>query len=151
VVAKESTAAITSWEALFRAQVTVLRQLNQEFPHGDLSFNEYDVLFNLSKYDGWKLRIRDLNRELLLTQPSVSRLVDRLSARGLVRKENDPGDGRGTFVFLTDDGYALFRKVAVSHSASIARHVGGALSVEELDQLRQLSDKLRRSVDKASR
>ena len=150
-MAKESTAAITSWEALFRAQVTVLRQLNLEFPHGDLSFNEYDVLFNLSKHSGWKLRIRDLNKELLLTQPSVSRLVDRLTVRGLVRKENDPGDGRGTFVFLTESGYELFRKVAVSHSASIARHVGGALSVEELSQLRELSDKLRRSVDGATR
>jgi len=139
--------AINSWEALFRAQVTVLRQLNKEFPHGDLSFNEYDVLFNLSRHDGHKLRIRDLNRHLLLTQPSVSRLVDRLSTRGLVRKESDPGDGRGTFVFLTDEGYAIFRRVAVSHSASIAKHVGGALTVDELTQLRLLTDKLRTSVE----
>lgn len=145
----ETTAALTSWEALFRAQVTVLRQLNQEFPHDELSMNEYDVLFNLSKHPGRKLRIRDLNRELLLTQPSVSRLVDRLTVRGLVRKESDPGDGRGTFVCLTDEGYDLFRRVAVSHSASIARHVGGALSAEELGQLRELSDKLRRSVSGA--
>lgn len=142
----ETTAALSSWEALFRAQVTVLRQLNSEFPHDELSMNEYDVLFNLSKHPGRKLRIRDLNRELLLTQPSVSRLVDRLTARGLVSKDRDPGDGRGTFVCLTDEGYDLFRRVAVSHSASIARHVGGALSSEELGQLRDLSDKLRRSV-----
>lgn len=143
----ETTAALSSWEALFRAQVTVLRQLSSEFPHDELSMNEYDVLFNLSKQPGRRLRIRDLNRELLLTQPSVSRLVDRLTARGLVVKDRDPGDGRGTFVCLTDEGFALFRRVAVSHSASIARHVGGALSAEELGQLRDLSDKLRRSVN----
>ena len=142
----ETTAALSSWEALFRAQVTVLRQLSQEFPHDELSLNEYDVLFNLSKHPGRKLRIRDLNRELLLTQPSVSRLVDRLTVRGLVRKESDPGDGRGTFVCLTDEGFDLFRRVAISHSASIARHVGGALNADELRQLRELSDKLRRSV-----
>jgi DNA-binding MarR family transcriptional regulator len=146
-VVNETTAALSSWEALFRAQVTVLRQLSSEFPHDELSMNEYDVLFNLSKHPGRKLRIRDLNRELLLTQPSVSRLVDRLTARGLVRKDRDPGDGRGTFVCLTDAGFDLFRRVAVSHSASIARHVGGALSSEELGQLRDLSDKLRRSVN----
>ncbi|WP_213815511.1 MarR family winged helix-turn-helix transcriptional regulator [Glaciihabitans sp. dw_435] len=143
----ESKTAINSWESLFRAQVTVLRKLNQEFPSGELSLNEYDVLFNLSRQEGHKLRIRDLNRHLLLTQPSVSRLVDRLLARGLVRKESDPGDGRGTFVCLTDEGYALFRRVAVSHSASIARHVGGALTTTELQQLSVLSDKLRRSID----
>jgi DNA-binding MarR family transcriptional regulator len=146
-VVNETTAALSSWEALFRAQVTVLRQLSSEFPHDELSMNEYDVLFNLSKHPGRRLRIRDLNRELLLTQPSVSRLVDRLTARGLVRKDRDPGDGRGTFVCLTDAGFDLFRRVAVSHSASIARHVGGALSSEELRQLRELSDKLRRSVN----
>jgi DNA-binding MarR family transcriptional regulator len=145
-VSNESTTAINSWEALFRAQVTVLRRLNQEFPHGDLSFNEYDVLFNLSRHEGRRLRIRDLNRHLLLTQPSVSRLVDRLMSRGLVTKETDPIDGRGTFVCLTDTGYELFRRVAVSHSASITRHVGGALSTDELTQLRNLTDKLRRSV-----
>jgi DNA-binding MarR family transcriptional regulator len=146
-VRNESANAISSWEALFRAQVTVLRQLNREFPHDKLSLNEYDVLFNLSRCDGWRLRIRDLNRHLLLTQPSVSRLVDRLQVRGLVRKESDPGDGRGTFVCLTEAGYELFRRVAVSHSASITRHVGGALTAEELAQLRELSDKLRNSVE----
>jgi hypothetical protein len=40
----------------------------------------------------------------------------------------------------------MFRRVAVSHSASITRHVGGALSTDELSQLRVLTDKLRRSV-----
>ncbi len=146
-MSEESRAAVDTWEALFRAQVTVLRRLNQEFPSGELSFNEYDVLFNLSRQEGRRLRIRDLNRHLLLTQPSVSRLVDRLVSRGLVGKASDPGDGRGTFVVLTDAGNALFRRVAVSHSASIARHVGGGLSATELRQLGELSDKLRHSVE----
>jgi DNA-binding MarR family transcriptional regulator len=146
-VSDNARAAITTWESLFRAQVTVLRALNQEFPSGEMSFNEYDVLFNLSQQEGRRLRIRDLNRHLLLTQPSVSRLVDRLVSRGLVSKESDPGDGRGTFVVLTDDGYTKFRHVALTHSSSIARHVGGALTEAELKQLTALSDKLRRSVD----
>jgi DNA-binding MarR family transcriptional regulator len=145
-VTNRSTAAINAWESLFRAQVTVLRELNREFPNDELSFNEYDVLFNLTKQDGRKLRIRDLNRHLLLTQPSVSRMVDRLVSRGLVSKESDPGDGRGTFVCLTDEGFSLFRKVAVAHADSIARHVGGALSQEELTQLAKLTAKLRASV-----
>jgi DNA-binding MarR family transcriptional regulator len=138
---------LAAWESLFRAQVTVLRQLSREFPTGDISFNEYDVLFNLSRQDGRRLRIRDLSRHLLLTQPSVSRMVDRLVGKGLVTKESDPGDGRGTFVCLTDAGYALFRRVAVSHAASINRHVGTALSTRELEQLTALTDRIRSSID----
>ncbi|MGX5681083.1 MarR family winged helix-turn-helix transcriptional regulator [Schumannella luteola] len=136
--------AVTAWEALFRAQVAVLRELGAEFPD-ELSLNEYDVLFNLSRQDDRALRIRDLNKHLLLTQPSVSRLVDRLAARGLVRKETDPGDGRGTIVCLTDEGFALFRKVAIPHSTSIHKLMD-VLTDAELATLTELTDKLRRSV-----
>jgi DNA-binding MarR family transcriptional regulator len=149
-VSERSTAAVAAWESLFRAQVTVLRQLSREFPTSDISFNEYDVLFNLTRQDGHRLRIRDLSRHLLLTQPSVSRMVDRLVAKGLVTKESDPGDGRGTFVCLTDDGYALFRRVAVSHAESINRHVGAALSTEELEQLTVLTDRIRSSMERGA-
>ncbi|MCU1441611.1 MAG: MarR family transcriptional regulator [Rhodoglobus sp.] len=143
----DKSASVAAWEALFRAQVSVLRQLNREFPSEELSFNEYDVLFNLARQPERQLRIRDLNRHLLLTQPSVSRLVDRLVSRGLVRKETDPGDGRGTIVCLTDSGYDLFRKVAVVHAESIHRRVGSALTTEELRTLAALSDKLRLGPD----
>lgn len=139
----EKSLAVDAWEALFRAQVSVLRQLHNEFPVSELSLNEYDVLFNLSRQTGWRLRLRDLNRHLLLTQPSVSRLVDRLVARELVWKEGDPGDGRGTVVCLTQTGYELFKRVAVLHAESIRRRVGGALSADELRQLTVLCDKLR--------
>ena len=139
----EKSLAVDAWEALFRAQVSVLRQLNLEFPTEELSFNEYDVLFNLSRQPGRKLRLRDLNKHLLLTQPSVSRLVDRLVERRFVTKESDPGDGRGTVVCLTDAGNELFRRVAVIHAESIRRRVGGTLSPDELHQLMALTDKLR--------
>ena len=139
----DKSASVAAWEALFRAQVSVLRNLHAEFPTGQLSFNEYDVLFNLSRQPERRSRIRDLNRHLLLTQPSVSRLVDRLVDRGLVRKEADPGDGRGTIVCLTDSGYELFRRVAVTHAESIHRRVGGALDADELATLTALTDKLR--------
>ena len=139
----DKSLAVDAWEALFRAQVSVLRQLNVEFPTEELSFNEYDVLFNLSRQPGRKLRLRDLNKHLLLTQPSVSRLVDRLVEQRLVVKESDPGDGRGTIVCLTDAGNELFRRVAVVHAESISRRVGGALDAEELKQLTRLTDKLR--------
>jgi DNA-binding MarR family transcriptional regulator len=145
-VSDRSSAAVSAWESLFRAQVTVLRQLGREFPTGDISFNEYDVLFNLSRQEGRRLRIRDLSRHLLLTQPSVSRMVDRLVAKGFVTKESDPVDGRGTFVCLTDDGHALYRRVAVTHARSIERHLGSALSADELDALRALTDRIRTSV-----
>jgi DNA-binding MarR family transcriptional regulator len=145
----EKTLAIDAWESLFRAQVTVMRQLTAEFPTDVLSMNEYDVLFNLSRCPGRSQRIRDLNRHLLLTQPSVSRLIDRLAGRGLVTKRADPGDARGIVVDLTDDGFDLFRQVAVAHSASISRIMTNALPPEQLEQLQRITEALRHEVETA--
>ncbi|MBC7517690.1 MAG: MarR family transcriptional regulator [Microbacteriaceae bacterium] len=135
--------AINAWEALFRAQVAVLRDLNEDFPGTSLSFNEYDVMLNLSRQPQRRARIRELNRHLLLTQPSVSRLIDRLALRGLLSKEPDPCDRRGTIVRLTDEGYALFLRVATIHAKTIRARVGGPLSADELRLLSTLCEKLR--------
>ncbi len=145
----DHSAAVDAWEALYRAQVAVLRQLRTEFPDGGTSITDYDVLFNLSRQTGHALRIRDLNRHLLLTQPSVSRLLNRLVTRGLVTKSGDPDDARGTVVALTDAGLAEFRRVGARHSRSIAQKMG-TLSAEELVALTGLADKLRAGAPPSS-
>src|SRR6478752_10235299 len=108
----DRTRTVAAWESLFRAQVAVMRALAAEFPSDVISLNEYDVLFNITRAPGRRLRLKDLNRSVLITQPSVSRLVDRLAPRGLVTKMHDPDDGRGTIVGITEEGFALFRRVA---------------------------------------
>ncbi|WP_307859173.1 MarR family winged helix-turn-helix transcriptional regulator [Herbiconiux sp. SYSU D00978] len=135
--------AIEAWEALFRAQVSVMRTLNAEFPEDQISFNEYDVLFNLSTQPERQLRIRDLNKHLLLTQPSVSRMVDRLAARGIVVKLNDPTDARGIIVRMTEHGYDVYRRVAAAHGASIADRVGSRISADEMTTLIEICRKLK--------
>lgn len=141
-----SREAVAAWEALFRAQVHVMRALSTEFPSREISMNEYDVLFNLTRQPERRARLRDLNRHVLLTQPSVSRLIDRLAARGCVEKSEDPADARGTIITITDEGYALFRRVALTHMTTISEQVGGALDEDELRQLTALCDKLRDGI-----
>jgi len=139
----ETSVAVSAWEALFRAQVSVMRELTECFPTSEISFNEYDVLFNLSNQPERRARIRDLTRHLLLTQPSISRLVDRLASKGIVEKSSDPGDGRGIIVAMTDEGYDLYRRTAVSHATAIRRRVGGVLADDELTALTEICTKLR--------
>jgi DNA-binding MarR family transcriptional regulator len=137
---------VAAWESLFRAQVTVMRQLATEFPTDIVSLNEYDVMFNLFIQPRKVLRIRDLGEKVLLTQPSISRLVDRLVARGILEKNDDPTDGRGTLVGLTHHGVQVYRQAAVIHAESISEHMTGHLSPDELDELARLCDKLREGV-----
>nr|WP_179580950.1 MarR family transcriptional regulator [Leifsonia psychrotolerans] len=120
-----------------------MRSLAADFPSHEISLNEYDVLFTVSRAPDRRIRLRDLNRHVLLTQPSVSRLIDRLVTRGLLTKLTDPDDGRGAIVELTDAGFVLFRRMAVSHMRSITKRVGETLSEDELTQLTVLCDRLR--------
>ncbi|WP_233198144.1 MarR family winged helix-turn-helix transcriptional regulator [Cryobacterium sp. Y50] len=120
-----------------------MRNLAANFPSKEISLNEYDVMFNLSRQPDRCIRLRDLNQHVLLTQPSVSRLVDRLVLRGYLHKHSDPSDGRGAIIELTEAGLALFRRVAVLHMGAITERIGESLTQAELLQLTALCDKLR--------
>jgi DNA-binding MarR family transcriptional regulator len=138
---------VAAWESLFRAQVSIMRALAAEFPSDIISLNEYDVLFNITRAPGRRLRLKDLNQNVLITQPSVSRLVDRLAARGLLAKLPDPRDGRGTIVSITDEGFALFRRVAITHMEAINHQFGDSLDEDELRTLADLCNRLRHEVE----
>lgn len=142
----DSALAVEAWEALFRAQVTVMRRLTADFPTGEITLGDYDALFTLSRAPEHRLRIKNLAENMLLTQPSVSRLIDRLAARGLVTKSGDPDDRRGVIVELTPAGYDVFHRAALSHSRSIIERLDGALTPQEFETLIELCTKLRTQV-----
>ncbi|GGA67305.1 MarR family transcriptional regulator [Pseudoclavibacter endophyticus] len=137
-----SDAAVDAWEALFRAQVSIMRDLRDDFSATGMSINEYDVLFNIVREPDHRVRLRDLNRSVLITQSSVSRLIDRLAERGLVEKSNDPDDARGTIAGVTRRGRAEFARVAKVHMRNIRARVGDVLDTDELAQLQAICTKL---------
>ena len=135
--------ASDAWESLFRTQVTVLRLLQEDDVWHEVSLREYDVLFALAGAPDLTLRQRDLQDASLLSQPSLSRLVDRLAGAGLVDRGPVPGDGRGVAVRLTEEGLRVQRTVGRRHVRSIERLVGAALDADELATLRLLLERLR--------
>lgn len=138
-----SDAAIDAWEALFRAQVSIMRDLRDDFAGLGMSMNEYDVLFNIVREPGDCIRLRDLNRNVLITQSSVSRLIDRLAERGFVEKSSDETDARGTIVRVTRAGRAEFARVATTHMDNIQARVGDVLDDDEIEALGHICTKLR--------
>lgn len=137
------TTATEAWETLFRAQVSIMRDLRAEFTNVGMSMNEYDVLFNIAREPDRSIRLRDLNANVLITQSSVSRLIDRLVGRGFIHKCGDESDARGTIVSLTPEGEQAYREAAKVHTRSIMRRVGSVLNQDELDELERLCSRLR--------
>lgn len=138
--------AIEAWESLFRAQHEVFGVISGDFDDTGLSQAEYDVLLTVTRAQDMTARLRDVTANMLISQPSVSRLVDKMAARGLVSKWPDPEDGRGSLVRATAEGAAAFRKVASLHGRSIAERMS-QLNDGELQQLRDLTAKLRQKKD----
>ncbi|QJW36048.1 MarR family winged helix-turn-helix transcriptional regulator [Cellulosimicrobium protaetiae] len=135
--------AVETWESLFRAQVTIMRRLQSDPVWDGLTLREYDVLFSLTKGPDDGMRLRDLNAYILLSQPSLSRMVDRLATRGLVERTSAPDDARGTLVRLTPAGRDIQRTTGRAHARAIATYVGGALDDDELVTLGRLLERLR--------
>jgi len=135
--------AAAAWEELFRTQVAIMRRLQRDPIWDRVSLREYDVLFTLSGAPGRQLRLRELAESSLLSQPSLSRMVERLAAAGWVRRDRAPEDGRGTLVSLTAEGAALQKEVGRRHVEAIAHYVGGALDDAQLQTLTEITGALR--------
>src|SRR5690606_41827556 len=135
--------AVQTWESLFRAQVTIMRRLQSDPVWDGVTLREYDVLFSLTKGPDAGMRLRDLNELILLSQPSLSRIVDRLASRGLVERRSAPDDARGIVGPLAPAGAQVRRSGTRAHARAIATSVGGALDDDELATLYGLLERPR--------
>jgi DNA-binding MarR family transcriptional regulator len=133
--------ANSAWEALMSAHATLIKRFMAQDMWGEASMREYDVLYTLSKCPE-PIRLSELNRHVLLSQPALSRLVDRLGDRGLVDRRPDPADRRGVRLSLTDAGRKLQQEIGARHARSVVRSMRAALTPVELAQLEALCLKL---------
>ncbi|MFS8096620.1 MarR family transcriptional regulator [Lentzea alba] len=140
------TRANEAWESLMRAYAVLMKQFAAEDVWGDLTMREYDVLYTLSKCDG-PLRMSELNRHVLLSQPALSRMVDRLVDRGLVERCPDPGDRRGVRLSLTPAGRKTQLEIGRPHARSVTRALN-VLTPVELEQLAAITAKLAGNEEK---
>ncbi|WP_119695743.1 MarR family winged helix-turn-helix transcriptional regulator [Microbacterium halotolerans] len=134
--------AVEAWESLFRAQHEIFESIEGDFRGSELSQAEYDVLLTVTRAPEMTARLRDVTVRMLISQPSVSRLVDRMVAKDLLSKCSDPEDGRGSLVTATAAGARAFRAVATQHGRHIAEKMS-VLSDDELATLLALTSKLR--------
>jgi len=134
--------ALQAWESLFRAQHELFGEMTEDFDGAPITQAEYDVLLTVVRSCEMTARLRDITANSLISQPSVSRLIDRMVSRELVTKASDPEDGRGAVVTATDTGARAFRTLAASHGRSIAERMA-KLDDDELRTLLALTEKLR--------
>lgn len=133
--------ATQAWEKLMRVHAQLLRQFADDDIWNPVSLAEYDILYALETA-GCRLHARDIQKAVLLSQPTLSRTVERLEKRGFVERDPDPQDGRAALVSLTPAGRKARTVVGRKHALAITQRLGAALRPDELDTLTELLDKV---------
>lgn len=85
---------MSAWVGFMYAHSRILQRLANDLDAaGQMPLGTYDVLVQLSEAGG-ALRHRDLLGRLVMSQPGLSRRVERLEAAGLVQRRPDPAELR---------------------------------------------------------
>ena len=79
------------------------------------------MLVQLAEAPGRRLRMQELADSVLFSRSGLTRLVDRMVAAGLVRRERCPDDGRGSYAVLTRAGLDRLRSATGSHLRAVER------------------------------
>ncbi|HWG60557.1 MAG TPA: MarR family transcriptional regulator [Streptosporangiaceae bacterium] len=109
-----------AWTALSAAHARVTGQLHAGLAAScGLTPNDFDVLLRLHRAGQPGVRLSALNSAVRLTQPSVSRAVARLCQRGLLARQDDPDDGRGILISLTESGREVLARAVALHADTI--------------------------------
>jgi DNA-binding MarR family transcriptional regulator len=134
-------AAATS---IMRGQQIILARVDEALRPFELTFARYEALVLLTFSRRGSLPLGKMGERLMIHPTSVTNIVDRLEAQGLVRRLDHPTDRRTTLCEITDDGR---RVVAEATDAVTAVDLGiSGLAAREVEQLVGLLAKLRASA-----
>jgi len=123
-----SDAVVKAWARLIRAREALVAAVEGDLKTAGLPpLAWYDVLLELSRAADGRLRPFEIEKETLLAQYNLSRLLDRLAKGGLIRREPCEDDARGQWVVITEKGRASQARAWKVYARSIQQHVGEKL------------------------
>jgi DNA-binding MarR family transcriptional regulator len=131
-----------AWRGLLRLRERVARELDGRLrsAHG-LSLDDYGILITLVGQPDQRQRMSQLGEQRLLTPSGITRAVVRLEKRGLLRRDQDPADGRAYFATLTPEGIRQLRAAQRTHHAIVRDLYLSRLEPSEVAQLGALFEK----------
>lgn len=128
------------------ARIVARDHLEPLFAKFGLGRGDFDVLATLRRSGPpYSLSPTGLYEATMVTSGTMTSRLDRLQRAGLIRREPDPSDRRGTLVVLTEDGRRLIDEAVSAHVENEKRVLAG-LSRDEQQQLNGLLTKLVKSL-----
>ncbi len=132
-------AALSAYVKLLRGGRAVLARVEPRLAAAGLTPTQFGVLEAIL-HKG-PLGQRELGRKVLTSPGNMTDVIDKLAARGLVRRTRHKQDRRAVVVELTPEGRVLVAPLFTAHATDIAAAMAG-LNRDELGQLSALLRKL---------
>ena len=131
-----------AWRGLLRLRESVTRVIDAKLraDHA-LSLDDYGILITLVGQPDLRQRMSALGEQRLLTPSGITRAVTRLEERGLLRRDQDPADGRAYFATLTPKGVQQLRAAQRTHHAIVRELYLSRLDAGEVAQIGALFEK----------
>lgn len=120
---------------LEQAQRRVSKELDRVLSEVGATAEQWRVLDKLSDEKG--LPIGELAQQLNMNPPTMTKLIDRMVAAGLVQRIVDDEDSRRVLVFITDSGLLLFGKLS-KRATKFHEGLAESLNAREAQQLSKL-------------
>ena len=134
---------IVAWARFLKVSATLLDAVESDLKAADLPpLAWYDALLELHRAGKAGLRPGDLQKEMLLPQYNISRLIDRLEAAGYAVRVPHPQDGRGQVLQVTEEGRALIRRMWRVYRKTIAGNFAAKFTKGEAERLAALLARL---------
>lgn len=134
---------ISAWARLMKAQQKALDFIESRLRDAKLPpLSWYDVLLELERPPDGRLRPFELERQMLLAQYNLSRLIDRIENAGYVERQPCQDDARGQTIVITQSGKKLRRRMWPVYAQAIQVAVGDRLTKSEIEMLEQVLKKL---------
>ncbi|MCF2533804.1 MarR family winged helix-turn-helix transcriptional regulator [Yinghuangia soli] len=125
--AAAATVDPAKWDALITLHARVEHDLERALKRThNLGLSEYRALCHLSTAHDGELRMQELAARLGLNQSSVSRLVARLEADDLTRRDLCPADRRGVYTVITDAGRTRQSEAAPTYTSTLTESLNTA-------------------------
>jgi DNA-binding MarR family transcriptional regulator len=133
----------TAWRSVVALLLRLPAALDGELQRdAAISHFDYLVLSSLSEARDRTLRMSELAAMANSSLSRLSHVVSRLEAKGWVRREPCPGDGRFINAVLTEEGWQKVQATAPGHVAAVRELLVSTLSAEEFAQLGVISAKV---------
>jgi DNA-binding MarR family transcriptional regulator len=127
-----------------RVRASLFAAVDREMAPLGVSAAQFVILMNVAQARG--SCAADLAREQSTDTGSMTRMIDRLVRKGLLRRARDPNDRRVARLELTEPGRKLARKLPAVAVKVLNHHLRG-FSGEEFEQLKSLLRRMLANAD----